>query len=54
MYPLCPRCNQRSSGFKNIRKMYGLSVLPCIVPFCIGMRFVFPKCSPVNIVLEFE
>ena len=54
VYPLCPRCSQRSSGSKNIRKRYGLSVSPCIVPLCIGMGFVFPKCSPVNMVLEFE
>ena len=54
VYPLCPRCNQRSSGSKNIRKRYRLSVSPCIVPLCIGMGLVLPKCSPVNIVLEFE
>jgi hypothetical protein len=32
VYPLYPRCSQRSSGSKNIKKMYGLSVSPCIVP----------------------
>ena len=54
MYPLFPRCCQRSSVSKNIKKMYGLSVPSCIVPICISMSFVFPKCSPVNMVLEFE
>ena len=54
VYPLCPRCSHRSSGSKNIRKRYGLRVSPCIVPLYIGMGFVFLKCFPVNIVLEFE
>ena len=54
VYPLFPRCCQRSSVSKNIKKMYGLSVPSCIVPICISMSFVFPKCSPVNMVLEFE
>ena len=41
-----------SSGSKNIRKRYGLSVSPCMVPLCMGIGFVLPKCSPVNMVLE--
>ena len=41
-------------GSKNIRKRYGLSVSPCIVLLCIDIGFIFPKCSPVNMVLEFE
>ena len=49
MYSLFPRCSQCSSGSKNIRKRYGLSV-----PLCIGLNFIFPKCSLVNMVLEFE
>ena len=35
-------------------KMYGLRVSPCIVPLCIGISFVLPKYSPVNMVLECE
>ena len=27
---------------------------PYIVPFCIGIFCVFPKCSPINMVLECE
>ena len=50
VYPLFPRCSQRRSGYKNIRKRYGLSVSPCIVPLCIGMNFVYPKCSLVNMI----
>ena len=42
------------SGSRNIRKRYGLSVSPCIVPLYIGMSFVLPKYSPVNMILEFE
>jgi hypothetical protein len=54
VYPFFPLCNHLNRGSKNIRKRYGLSVSPCIVPLCIGTSFVFPKCSPVNMVLEFE
>ena len=50
VYPLFPVCSHLSSGSRNIRKRYGLSVSPCIVPLCIGMGFVLPKCSPVNMV----
>jgi hypothetical protein len=54
VYQFFPLCNHLNRGSKNIRKRYGLSVSPCIVPLCIGIGFVFPKCSPVNMVLEFE
>jgi hypothetical protein len=54
VYSFLPFCSHLSRGSKNIRKRYGLSVSPCIVPLCIGIGFVFPKCSPVNMVLEFE
>ena len=54
VYPFFPLCSHLRSGSRNIRRMYGLSVSPCIVPLCIGMSFVFLKCSPVNMVLEFE
>ena len=29
-------------------------MFPCIVPLCIGIGFVFPKCSPMKMVLELE
>ena len=54
VYPLFPRCSQRNSGSKNIRKRYGLNVSSCIVLLCIDMSFVCPKCSHVNMVLELE
>ena len=54
VYPFLPLCSHLSKGSRNNRKMYGLSVSPCIVPLCIGIGFVFPKCSPVNMVLELE
>jgi hypothetical protein len=54
VYPFFPFCSHISRGSMNIKKRYGLSVSPCIVPLCIGIGFVFPKCSPVNMVLEFE
>ena len=54
VYPFFPLCSHLSRSSRNIRKRYGLSVSPCIVSLCIGIGFVFPKCSPVNMVLEFE
>jgi hypothetical protein len=27
-------------------------VSPCMVPLCMGIDFVLPKCSPMNMVLE--
>jgi hypothetical protein len=43
VYPCFPLCSHLSKGSKNIKKMYGLSVSPCIVPLCIG---VSPKWCP--------
>ena len=38
-----------------MKNKYGLNVSPWIVvPLCIGIDFVFPKCSPVNIVVDCE
>ena len=54
VYPLFLLCSHLSRGSRNIRKRYRLSVSPCIVPLCIGIGFVFPKCSPINMVLELE
>ena len=54
VYPFFPLCSHLSRGSRNIKKRYGPSVSPCIVPLCIGMGFVLPKCSPMNMVLEFE
>ena len=54
VYPFFPLCSHLSRDSKNIRKRYGLSISPYIVSLCIGISFVFPKCSPVNMVLEFE
>ena len=48
VYPFLPLCNQRSNGSKNMRNKYGLNVSPWMMPLCIGIGFVFPKCSPVN------
>ena len=54
VYPFVPLCNHLSNGSKNIKNMYGLSVSPCMGPLCIGIGSVLPKCSPVNIVLDWE
>ena len=35
-------------------KRYELRVSPCIVPLCIGIPFVWPKYTPINIGLECE
>jgi hypothetical protein len=35
-------------------KKYGLGVLPCMVPLCMGTSFVLPKYVPKNVVDEFE
>lgn len=53
VYLFFPLCSQRSSGSKNIRNKYELSVLPCIV-LRINIDFVFPKCTLVNMVLKCE
>ena len=45
-------CSHRNSGSKNMRKKYGFNVSPWMVPLCIGIGFVCPKCSPVNIVVD--
>ena len=54
VYLFLPLCNHLSNGSKNIKNRYGLSVSPCMAPLCIGIGFVFPKCSLVNIVLDWE
>ena len=54
VYPFFPVCSHLSSGSRNLRKRYGLSVSPYIMSRCIWMGFVLPKCLPVNIVLELE
>ena len=52
VYPLFPLCSHRSKGSRNIKKRYGLSVSPCMVPLCMGIGFVLPKYYPKKIVLE--
>ena len=37
-----------------MRNKYGLNVSPWMVPLCIGIGFVLPKWSPVNIVVDCE
>ena len=37
VYPFFPLCSHLSSGSKNIRNRYGLSVSPCIVLLCMGI-----------------
>lgn len=54
VYPFFPLCSHCNNGYKNIKEMYCLSVSSCIIPLCIGIDFVFLKCSSVNIVLECE
>jgi len=54
VYPFFPLCSQRSSGSKNMKNRYGLNVSPWMGPLCIGIGSIFPKCSPVNIVLDCE
>ena len=54
VYPFFPLWSHLSRGSRNIKKRYGLSVSSCIVSLCIDIGFVFPKCSPMNMVLEFE
>ena len=52
MYPLFPRCSHLMSGSRNMIKIYGLNVSPCIVPLYVGIGCVLPKCSPVNVVVD--
>ena len=54
VYPKFCFCNHLSSGSKNMIKTNGLRVSPCIMPLCINISFVWPKYSPVYMVLECE
>ena len=54
VYPFLPLCNHLDSGSNNIIKRYGLRVSPYIVPRCIDIFCVLPKCSLVNMVFECE
>ena len=54
VYPFFHLCSHLSNDSKNMKKRYGLSVSSCIVPLCIGIGFVFSKCSPENMVLKYE
>ena len=54
VYLYFPFCNHHKSGSRNIMNKYGLKVSPWIVPLCIGIFFVWQKCSAVNIVFECE
>ena len=54
VYPFLPIYNQRSSGSKNMINKYGLNMSPWMVLPCIGIGFVFPKCFPINIVVDCE
>jgi hypothetical protein len=54
LYPRLSRSSHLSRGSRNMIKMYGLSISPCMVPLCMCTGFVLPKCVPVNIVDEFE
>jgi hypothetical protein len=54
LYPRFPRSSHLSSGSRNMMKRYGLSVSPCMVPLCMCIGFVLPKCVPKNLVDELE
>ena len=54
VYPLFPCCSHLSRGSKNMINRYGLRISPCIVPLWMGIGKVFPKCSPVNMVEDYE
>ena len=54
VYPCFPCGDHRRSDSRDIMNKYGLTVSPWIVPLCIGIFCVWPKCSPVNIVFECE
>lgn len=51
--PLLPLCRYLNNSSRNIMNRYGLSVSPWMVPLWIGIGFVVPKFSLVNIVDEF-
>ena len=52
VYLFLPLCNHLSNGSRNIMNKYGLRVSPWMVPLWMGIGFVLPKCSPVNVVVE--
>jgi hypothetical protein len=52
VYQFLPLCSHLSNGSKNIRNKYVLRVSPWMVPLWMGIGFVLPKCSSVNVVVE--
>lgn len=54
VYPFSLFYSQRNNSSRKIKNRYGLSMSPCIVPLCMGVGFGFLKCSPINMVLEYE
>ena len=54
VYPFFLLCSHLNNGSKKIRNRYGLSISICIVPLCMGISSMFPKCSLVIMVLDWE
>ena len=54
LYPRLPLFSHLSSGYSDMIKRYGLSVSPCMVPLCMWIGLVLPKCDPKNVVDEME
>ena len=54
VYPFLPLSNHLDSGSTNIIKRYGLRMSPCIVPYCIDIFCILPKCYSINMVFECE
>src|SRR6202048_1695510 len=54
VYPLFPCCSHLSRGSRNMINRYGLRISPCIVPLWMCINRVFPKCSPVKMVDNWE
>lgn len=53
-YPLFPLCTHHRNKTRKIIKRYGLNVLPCIVSLYMGIGCLLPKCSPMNVVVDYE
>jgi hypothetical protein len=54
MYPLFPLYSHLRNGSRNMVKIYGLNVSPCMILLCICIGCVLPKCSLVSVVVDCE
>lgn len=47
-----PLCSHTRGVLRKTIKRHGLSVYACMVPFCMGIGFVWLVYSPINVVVD--